>query len=391
MLDADKYEIGSQPRSAKEHATRAALRQSTSTGRDHPPRPDRVAARRCASRRASGSPSAPTSTPSRRATGAAGPWSTDVTLTLRLQGHGATVIVYKSMANGRSQRVDSATTDEAGAGTFDLRPAAQAVRRRRLVLVRRRRRRRGRRRRVGGVDRRGPRGPGRARHRRHRHHHDEPARLLRQAARPDRRGRRTSRPYLDEVLVMEQGTEKVADSAVFADGRGSRWARTLRVIEQGNIGGSGGYARGQLESVPKGTADVPDVHGRRRRRASRRASSGPITFGDLARRPTIVGGHMFSLYCPFAAAQLRRDRPAVAVLVEVARPSVDHRLGLRAPATCARARWLHRAIDVDFNGWFMCLIPRQVLRRDRPLACRCSSSGTTPSSGCAPRRPATPR
>ena len=40
-----------------------------------------------------------------------------------------------------------------------------------------------------------------------------------------------------------------------------------------------------------------------------------VTFGDLARRPTIVGGHMFSLYSPLAAAQLRRDRAAVAVLV----------------------------------------------------------------------------
>ena len=28
----------------------------------------------------------------------------------------------------------------------------------------------------------------------------------------------------------------------------------LRVLEQGNLGGSGGYARGQLESVRKGTA-----------------------------------------------------------------------------------------------------------------------------------------
>ena len=33
-----------------------------------------------------------------------------------------------------------------------------------------------------------------------------------------------------------------------------------------------------------------------------------ITFGDLARRPTIVGGHMFSLYSRVPAAQLRRDR-----------------------------------------------------------------------------------
>ena len=69
----------------------------------------------------------------------------------------------------------------------------------------------------------------------------------------------------------------------------------LRVIEQGNLGGSGGYARGQLESVRKGTATyvmmmdddvVCEPEGIIR----------AVTFGDLARRPTIVGGHMFSLY-----------------------------------------------------------------------------------------------
>ena len=64
---------------------------------------------------------------------------------------------------------------------------------------------------------------------------------------------------------------------------------------QGNLGGSGGYARGQLESVRKGTATyammmdddvVCEPEGIIR----------AVTFGDLARRPTIVGGHMFNLY-----------------------------------------------------------------------------------------------
>ena len=43
---------------------------------------------------------------------------TDVTLTVALEGRGATVIVYRSMANGRSQRVDSASTDDRDSGTF---------------------------------------------------------------------------------------------------------------------------------------------------------------------------------------------------------------------------------------------------------------------------------
>ena len=96
------------------------------------------------------------------------------------------------------------------------------------------------------------------------------------------------RPYLDTVFVMEQGTKLVKDSATFPDaveGLGDK----LRVIEQGNLGGSGGYARGQLESVRKGTATyammmdddvVCEPEGIIR----------AVTFGDLSRRPTIVGG-----------------------------------------------------------------------------------------------------
>ena len=35
---------------------------------------------------------------------------------------------------------------------------------------------------------------------------------------------------------------------------------------------------------------------------------------------------------------------------------------------CARPPELHRRIDVDYNGWWMCLIPREVVRDDRPAA-----------------------
>ena len=103
------------------------------------------------------------------------------------------------------------------------------------------------------------------------------------------------RPYLDTVFVMEQGTQKVVDSRVLRRGARRRSATSCAIIEQGNLGGSGGYARGQLESVRKGTATyammmdddvVCEPEGIIR----------AVTFGDLARRPTIVGGHMFSLY-----------------------------------------------------------------------------------------------
>ena len=84
-----------------------------------------------------------------------------------------------------------------------------------------------------------------------------------------------------------------------------------------------------------------------------------ITFGDLARRPTIVGGHMFSIYSPSRLHSFG----------EIVQP---WRFWWQSPPDvftdwdfAARnlrsARWLHKRIDVDFNGWFMCLIPREVL------------------------------
>ena len=102
---------------------------------------------------------------------------------------GASVTVYRSMANGRSQRVDAAHHRD-GRQHVRVRPLAGPVRRRWLVLVRRGRRRRRRRDRGGELDRRRTCRPGGARQCDCRHHHDEPPRLLRQAGRPDRRRRR---------------------------------------------------------------------------------------------------------------------------------------------------------------------------------------------------------
>jgi galactofuranosylgalactofuranosylrhamnosyl-N-acetylglucosaminyl-diphospho-decaprenol beta-1,5/1,6-galactofuranosyltransferase len=164
-------------------------------------------------------------------------------------------------------------------------------------------------------------------------------------------------PYLDEVLVMEQGTQKVVDSPEFAKAEAAL-GTTLRIIEQGNLGGSGGYARGQLESIRKGTATylmcmdddvVCEPEGIIR----------AVTFGDLARRPTIVGGHMFSIY----------SRSRLHSFGEIVQPwkfwwmtpldgFSDWDLAAR---NIRSSRWLHKRVDVDFNGWFMCLIPRAVL------------------------------
>ena len=105
-LDADRYDIGGN-RAAKD-LNNAAIRQSTSIGRTiHPDHIEsRTALRVPMGQRLSFGTyfNAFPASYWRR-------WTIvdDVTLTVRLLGAGASLTVYKSMANGRSQRVDSAT------------------------------------------------------------------------------------------------------------------------------------------------------------------------------------------------------------------------------------------------------------------------------------------
>ena len=119
QLDADRYEIGGN-RAAKD-LNNAAIRQSTSTGAAI--HPDQIESR-TAFRVKSGE---------RLSFGTyfnafpASYWRRwtivdDVTLTVEVQGAGATVIVYKSMAKGHSQRVSAeiAEDDQATRFSFDL-------------------------------------------------------------------------------------------------------------------------------------------------------------------------------------------------------------------------------------------------------------------------------
>lgn len=352
-LDADKYEIGGN-RAAKD-LNNAAIRQSTATGKGiHPDQIEsRTALRVRSGERLSfgtyfnGFPASYW----RR-------WTIvdAVTLTITVVGRGASVIVYKSMANGRSQRVDAATTESAAGGTFTfdltLKPFVDGGWYWYDVVA-------------GDDDALVKSAEWTAEVPEDRAAHGTTDIAITTMNRPDFCARLLGqmaddedlRPYLDTVFVMEQGTDKVADSDYFPKVAASLGER-LRVIEQGNLGGSGGYARGQLESVRKGTATyalmmdddvVCEPEGIIRQ----------VTFGDLARRPTIVGGHMFSLY----------SRSRLHSFGEVVQPwrfwwqtPLDGYSDWDLSARNIRsARWLHKRVDVDFNGWFSCLIPRVVL------------------------------
>jgi galactofuranosylgalactofuranosylrhamnosyl-N-acetylglucosaminyl-diphospho-decaprenol beta-1,5/1,6-galactofuranosyltransferase len=163
---------------------------------------------------------------------------------------------------------------------------------------------------------------------------------------------------LDEIYVIDQGTQKVKDDERYADAA-AKLGPKLRLIEQGNLGGSGGFSRAMDETVAKGDADyvlvldddvVVEPEGILR----------AVAFGDLAKAPTIVGGQMFSLY----------DRSVMHAYGETvdrwrwfwgAAPNTKHGHNF-ATRSLRSTTWLHRRVDVDYNGWWMCLIPTKVIK-----------------------------
>ena len=352
-LDADKYEIGGN-RAAKD-LNNAAIRQSTAQGNSI--HPDQIESRTAMRVRSGEKLSFGTyfnAFPAsywRR-------WTvvSEVTLSVTVRGTGATLLVYKSMANGRSQRVESAATGDQTEATFtfdlSLTPFVDGGWYWYDVIA-------------GDDDVVVASAEWHAEVPANRAEHGSVDVAITTMNRPDYCAKLLTQigedpdlaPYLDTVMVMEQGSQPVTGSEHFPRAQEALGER-LRVMEQGNLGGSGGYARGQLESVRKGTATyalmmdddvVCEPEGIIRQ----------VTFGDLARRPTIVGGHMFSLY----------SRSRLHSFGEIIQPwrfwwqtPLDGYSDWDLAARNIRSsRWLHKRVDVDFNGWFSCLIPRVVL------------------------------
>ena len=162
---------------------------------------------------------------------------------------------------------------------------------------------------------------------------------------------------LDAVYVVDQGTSRLVDHPDFADAA-KKLGDRLRVIDQGNIGGSGGFARAMDETLRAGESDYlllldDDIS------LDPESIVRAVTFADLARRPTIVGGHMFSLY----------DRSVLHAYAEAIAPGkwwwetapntkARHDFGRR---NLRNTPWLHRRAESDYNGWWMCLIPTKII------------------------------
>ena len=163
---------------------------------------------------------------------------------------------------------------------------------------------------------------------------------------------------LDRLIVVDQGTDLVQDQPEFgaaAEALGER----LEVIRQPNLGGSGGFSRAMREAIRRDQSRyvlLLDDDAISEPEAIVRA----VSFADFAAQPTIVGGGMLHL----------DDRSVLYTQGELwdrrlswMRPSgeseYDHDF---AEETLRDTPELHRRLDADFNGWWMCLIPTAVVR-----------------------------
>ncbi|ALE07907.1 glycosyl transferase [Arthrobacter sp. ERGS1:01] len=164
--------------------------------------------------------------------------------------------------------------------------------------------------------------------------------------------------HVKELILVDQGTEKVAEAEGFAE-VAQALAGKLRIINQDNLGGSGGFARGMYEAVENGSDYAllmdDDVV------VEPESIIRLLTFADLCKTPTIVGGHMFDLY----------NRTVLHTFGEIVNPytfqpdlpSEEMTLGHDFLGSNLRQTgWLHRRTDVDYNGWWMCMIPTKIIR-----------------------------
>ncbi|MDN5747518.1 MAG: glycosyltransferase, partial [Pseudonocardia sp.] len=158
------------------------------------------------------------------------------------------------------------------------------------------------------------------------------------------------------VVIPDQGTKKVRDEPGFADAA-ARLGDRLRIIDQPNLGGSGGYARVMYEALENSDCEQilfmdddillePDSVLR------------AVAFSRYSREPMLVGGQMLSL----------QSRSQLSTMGEVVdrntflwrnAPGTEPHHDL-AERTLRQTPWLHRRTDVDYNAWWMCLIPRAV-------------------------------
>ena len=161
------------------------------------------------------------------------------------------------------------------------------------------------------------------------------------------------------VIIPDQGTRKTRDEPGFAEAAAALGDR-LAMHDQPNLGGSGGYSRIMYEALKTTDCehilfmdDDIEIEPDSILRA--------LAMSRFAKKPTLVGGQMLNLQ---ERSHLHSMGEAVnrGIFMWTSAPNVeyDHDFAKYPLSDRENSKLLHRRIDVDFNGWWMCMIPRSV-------------------------------
>jgi galactofuranosylgalactofuranosylrhamnosyl-N-acetylglucosaminyl-diphospho-decaprenol beta-1,5/1,6-galactofuranosyltransferase len=175
----------------------------------------------------------------------------------------------------------------------------------------------------------------------------------------------TSDPLVDEVIgaviVSDQGAKKAIDHPGFAAAAAPLGNR-LTIHNQPNLGGSGGYSRVMYEALKNTDCEQilfmdDDI------RIEPDSVLRALAMNRFAKTPTLVGGQMLNLQEPSHLHVMGEivDQENF-MWTNAINTEYDHNFA-RYPLDdedAPRSKLLHRRIDVDYNGWWMCMIPRQV-------------------------------
>jgi galactofuranosylgalactofuranosylrhamnosyl-N-acetylglucosaminyl-diphospho-decaprenol beta-1,5/1,6-galactofuranosyltransferase len=174
----------------------------------------------------------------------------------------------------------------------------------------------------------------------------------------------TSDPLVDAaigaVIVTDQGTRKVVDHPDFVAAAAPLGDR-LSIHNQPNLGGSGGYSRVMYEAL-KNTDCQQILFMDDDIRIEPDSILRALALNRFAKAPTLIGGQMLNLQEPSHLHVMGEvvDR-ANFMWTHAPYTEYDHDFA-KYPLSDDedRSQLLHRRIDVDYNGWWMCMIPRQV-------------------------------
>ncbi|WP_104479976.1 glycosyltransferase [Actinokineospora auranticolor] len=156
---------------------------------------------------------------------------------------------------------------------------------------------------------------------------------------------------LDEVLVIDQGSEAVCEHSAFADAERALQGK-LRYLRQANLGGAGGFTRGLVEAGRDRPVHVllmdddivlePDTVRRL------------VAFAEHAASPVLVGGQMLQSLHP-------RHLHVGAEQTRLPRLGAGHPVPDALRHTDMTRQHQELRVDAEYNAWWACLIPPEVV------------------------------